>query len=318
MKKLTSIILILALLCPIFADLQASDIKNHWAETYISKWYNQGLISGYPDGSFRPDTSITRAEFLSMLNNLYGYNYKNSQYADVKTSDWYYETCQIAKSNNYMSWYDSIYLNANKAITREEVCAILYHVIYLENHDDGVLLSFTDEFNDWSKSYIAALVEAGYLSGYPDGSFKPEAQITRAECLVMLNQVMGQLINQSGSYDHLIIPSNLTVSQAGVRISDSQIKGDLILGPGIDQGEVFLDNVKVYGRTIVSGGGQSSINITNSSLGQMIIDVKGHSVHVKLTDTIYDDIKQYSDTSYTGNFDQTIYVLNGKTNLREN
>ncbi len=314
MKRIWGVLLIIALLCPntVFAiDKRVfSDIENHWASEVIEVWYAQDLVKGYPDGSFKPDNSVTRAEFISMVNNIYGYSYKTTQYMDIDVRDWYYSAATIAKSNGYMDWHNSPYFYGNQAITREEVCAILYRVIQLEKTDsDKVLSFFTDEFNDWSKDYIASLVVAGYLSGYPDKSFRASNTITRAESVVMLNQVMGTIYDTEGSYDGeytLKHPKNVTITSSDVHLSNMVIVGDLILAAGIGNGDVELTNITVLGRTIVNGGGLSTITITNCNLGPMIVLKYGDSIRILSEDSYIESIEQLSQLHLEGDFKETI------------
>ena len=68
-----------------------SDIGGHWAQGTIIQWTTNGYISGYPDGTFKPDNSITRAEFVVMVNKAMGYNKRgNAYFSDVSAAHWAY------------------------------------------------------------------------------------------------------------------------------------------------------------------------------------------------------------------------------------
>lgn len=72
-------------------DTVFADVKDHWAKDTIAKWKEKGLISGYPDGTFQPDSPVTRAEFAKMMTEAYGLQEKSTPgYDDVKAEDWYY------------------------------------------------------------------------------------------------------------------------------------------------------------------------------------------------------------------------------------
>lgn len=131
-KKVGKMTLSMALAAALaFAPAQAfaapaTDISGHWAEKVITQWQEKGLISSYEDGTFKPDNSVTRAEFVIMLNKALGFTQKgNVTFSDVSANAWYYDAVAIA-------------------------------------------------------------VEAGYCAGYEDGTFKPNATITRAEAAVMI------------------------------------------------------------------------------------------------------------------------------------
>lgn len=113
--------------------VRLSDIAGHWAEAFIRQAVSAGIVSGYPDGAFKPDRMVTRAEFTVML------------------------------------------MNA------------------LKPQSEGAALDFTDaaEIGEWAQAAVAQAVKAGIVSGYEDGSFRPDATVTRAEIAVMLAGALG-------------------------------------------------------------------------------------------------------------------------------
>lgn len=73
------------------AFAQPSDIKGHWAEKQINDWVNKDLAKGYPGGTFKPDNSITRAEFITLVNRAFGFTEKAQvSFSDVSSKDWFY------------------------------------------------------------------------------------------------------------------------------------------------------------------------------------------------------------------------------------
>ena len=106
-RRLLSVALSMCILCGLlFASAPASfasngeelvDIKGHWAETVIKEWVSRGLIKGYGNGRFGPNDSITRAEFVTLLNRIFCYTQKsNVSFPDVKKGVWY--AGEIAKA----------------------------------------------------------------------------------------------------------------------------------------------------------------------------------------------------------------------------
>jgi len=88
------------------AAVVLKDIGGHWAEDTIAKWVEQGLISGYTDGTFRPDNSITRAEFMALVNRAFGFNKKAAiGFFDVSATDWFYDEIAKAVKAGYISGY---------------------------------------------------------------------------------------------------------------------------------------------------------------------------------------------------------------------
>ncbi len=280
---LISMLLIFNIFVPAFAqessNIEMKDISNHWAEEVISKWVENKLITGYTDGTFKPDANITKAEFLIIVNRTFGFNeIASNNYSDVLKNDWYYDTTLIAKENKYMDWYQEKKLNPDDKITRQEVCAIIASIHSLKATEGltGIQHYMDNEsIPDWSKEYIDATVNKGYLKGYEDNTLRVDGEITRAEAVVILDRVVGEFINKEGTYGPdkgtKIVESNLTINTQNVVLQNIIIKGDLILAAGIQEGEVDLDKVIVEGKTIINGGGENSITFNSCELGEIIV-----------------------------------------------
>lgn len=313
-RRILVIFFVIAFICNLslsgFGENYLNDIEGHWAEETIEKWITNGLIKGYPDGTFRPNQTITRAEFITLLNNVYGFSYvAGENYMDVGAEDWFAQTTLIAKYNGYMEWYQSLYLHADKPITREEVSAILYHVIHLDQVDtDGVLMFFEDQnsIQEWSRDYVAALVKSGYLSGYPDQTFKATNNITRAEATVMLDHVVGEYYQENKSYGSIssktIIEGNLTLNANDLVLDNYIIKGNLILAAGIGDGSITLNGVSVLGKTIINGGGKESIYLNNSNLRDVIVLRKGNVLRIISNSSYITHLEQNGDAILNGLF----------------
>lgn len=326
MKKVTSILLTLLLIISSFitsyaANLKASneepiinlvDISTHWAKETIEKWVQDELILGYPDGTFRPNQPITKTEVITLINRIYGYYaYATENYLDVKDNDWFSDETMIAKGNNYMSWYSDDMLYPNKNITREEICSIIASILSLEpTLDRSAINSFTDNDNisDWSLSFVDAVVNHGYMKGYPDNTLKVTQTITRAETVIMLDRAIGRLLNKAGTYgDDTIetIDGNVTVTTKDILLKNMIINGNLILGAGIQEGEVHLEDIEVKGNTIVNGGGENSITFTNCNLSSMIVFKVNDKIRIASVDSTIEKIQALSGSKFEGDFDIT-------------
>jgi len=165
-----------------------TDIASNWAVAQITSLVNQGVVSGYPDHTFKPDNIVTRAEFISMINKTFGYtNTAKVNYYDVRTSDWYYNDIAKATAAGYIAGYPDGSMNPNDCITREEASVIVARVLAKNNSGSGYL-PFNDDLTIqvWARNSVAALVQAGLISGYPDGTFRPAYPICRAEAAAMI------------------------------------------------------------------------------------------------------------------------------------
>ncbi|MFZ5968860.1 MAG: S-layer homology domain-containing protein [Bacillota bacterium] len=178
------------------AASSATDIQGHWAEKQIADWIEKDLAGGYSDGSFKPNSNITRAEFITLVNNAFKLNETASiNFSDVKTSDWFYEGIAKAVKAGYISGYEDGTIRPNNPISRQEVAAIIFKLLKLDaptNFD--VLNKFSDAISipQWSKTAVAALVENGIMGGYPDGTFQSGKAITRAESVATLDGVLSR------------------------------------------------------------------------------------------------------------------------------
>jgi parallel beta-helix repeat protein len=197
-----------------------------------------GFISGYPDGTFRPDNPISRQEAAVIVARLLGLEGSGGQFAD---------------------------------------------------HQD---------IAPWAREAVAAVRAAGIMGGYPDGTFRPQNSLTRAEAVVTLQQALEareagekepvkeepaeepqNVFDQPGVYGpeegREVIDGDVAVSAAGVILQNITITGDLLLDEGIGEGDVTLKGVTVQGATIVRGGGSNSINIENSNLARLVVTKDG-------------------------------------------
>ncbi|WP_270506135.1 IdeS/Mac family cysteine endopeptidase [Paraclostridium sordellii] len=194
-KKLISWVLLGSILMtPIYAyaNPNLKDISGHWAKKEINQFISSGYVNGYEDGTFRPDNSITRAEFVKLVNKYFGFNNKEDiKFSDINTNDWYYNDICIASKAGYINGYEDKTFKPNKTITREEVSKIL---ISIKNKQDNVydkLNKYADKnkVSNWAKPYVEGAIEQGYLKGDDLGLLNPTNNITRAESVTILSRV---------------------------------------------------------------------------------------------------------------------------------
>ena len=151
-----------------------------------------GIINGYNDGIFKPDAPITRAEFVKIINNAFGYTkVGNVTFTDVKQGDWFYNEVAIAKQAGYINGKTETTFAPNDKITRQEVAKILTTI--MDNKDDKLdkLNKFPDanKTSNWAKAYVEGAIEEGYLGGDNNGYLNPTKNITRAEAVTVLSRL---------------------------------------------------------------------------------------------------------------------------------
>lgn len=269
-----------------------NDYEGHWAQKQIESWLEKGWLKGFDDGSVKPNQSISRAEFVALVNR--SFEITKSQpvkYTDVPATGWVYEEFSKAASQGYINGYGDK-VRPNAPVTRQEAAVIISKLLFLEDADLVVLDQFKDrdQIAAWSESKVAGMINSGIMKGYPNGNFAPTQALTRAEAVALLeslNSPMGGgfLITQSGVFGskdpaHLTGYESVTVSTYGVNLQNAVIYGDLLLDEGIGEGQVSLDNVTVKGKVIVKGGGVDSIYFKNSIIEQAVVQRKGGIVRL--------------------------------------
>src|SRR6056297_393639 len=273
---------------PVYADTN-SDTANHWAKNRIEKFADEGILSGYSDGTFKPDASMTRAEFASVVNKTFGFNQTGGAgaYSDVSESDWYYGHAMKASAAGFMSGYPDGTFRPENRISRQEVAAVLVKLLQMKQSQNQTRIEDCGDFPamaDWSRGYIETVMNKGFMGGYPDGTFGPLRDITRAEAVTLLDNVSGTMYRQDGTFGPETgtetIEGNALITSGGVTLKNLLIKGDLIIGAGVGGGEVTLEGVTVEGTTYVQGGGENSIVLSNTTLGDLIIYKVGGKVRI--------------------------------------
>ena len=173
-------------------EIKFNDIKGHWAESTIKSFVDKGFIDGYKDSTFRPNNSMTRAEFVKLVNRVFGFTQKGEeQFTDVNKEDWFYDDICIGIKEGYIKGKSKDVFAPNDNITREEVAMILTNLMKNKDENLDKLDSFKDgnKTSQWAQSSVEGAIEAGYMNGYEDQTIKASGSITRAEAVSMLSRV---------------------------------------------------------------------------------------------------------------------------------
>ena len=149
----------------------------------------QPYVNGYSDGTFRPDKAVTRAEMAAILSRVTeaDRSANGGSFTDNASFGWASDAIATVSASGLMTGYEDGSFKPAKAITRAEMAAIVARWLGLE---DASSATFTDTAGHWSASSIALAAEAGYMTGYPDGSFKPDQLLSRAEAVTIINRVL--------------------------------------------------------------------------------------------------------------------------------
>ncbi|MCC8123777.1 MAG: DUF11 domain-containing protein, partial [Oscillospiraceae bacterium] len=152
-------------------------------------------IVGYPDGSVRPEGYIVRSEvttvFFRLLNETVRYDYWGTAnaYSDVVSEDWYNNSISVMTNLGVIAGYADGSFGPKDNITRAELATIATRFALLNQTEKISDTSFSDISGHWAEQYINYAASIGWLSGYGDGTFRPDAYITRAEFITIVNRM---------------------------------------------------------------------------------------------------------------------------------
>ena len=166
-----------------------SDIIDHWAESNIKQAMENGWID--TTNTFRPNDSITRAEFIKIVNRRFNFTeVEDITFTDVDKDAWYYEEVQKAVKVGYIKGNGDNTFEPNNPITREEVAVIITSI--MNNKEENLEKIFWykdyDMISFWATSSLEGAVSNGYM-GVLDTHLRPKDNITRAESVVILQRV---------------------------------------------------------------------------------------------------------------------------------
>ncbi|RKP46272.1 hypothetical protein D7Z26_24640 [Cohnella endophytica] len=267
-----------------------TDISGHWAESAIRTWLQEGLVSGLPDGSFHPDSKVTRAALVVMINRAFQYTKAaTSSFSDISSAKWYALDVARAKEAGYMQGDGKDLFRPEASVTREEAAVIIARLLKLDtgSHTESAKFADAKSIANWSRGAISAVVAAGIMKGYGGNVFKAKQPLTRAEAVVILDRVRKQAdlptnpsalsssIDKAGTYGPAsgieTLAGNVAINVPNVVLRNVTIKGDLLLGEGVGEGDVTLERVVVEGTTTIKGGGKNSVHIMDSTLTRVFI-----------------------------------------------
>lgn len=180
------------------SQVSFTDLPNtHWAYKYIADMVNKKVIGGYPDNKFRPNNTISRAEFATIIikaADLQAKKVNYSSFSDVKVTDWYSPFIETAK--DYLTGYrmanGQYNFKPNAPAVREDITIAIvklkgYDVARLSNRSIiEAMFKDYEGISESAKDYVSIAVENGLVSGYQDDTFRPQNSITRAEAAALL------------------------------------------------------------------------------------------------------------------------------------
>jgi N-acetylmuramoyl-L-alanine amidase len=186
---------------------QISDVNTNWAQDQLTALAKKEIISGYPDGTFKPDDLVTRAEFSSMLVKALAektLTLKGVQpsFADVTKGDWFYGAVGVSWKLDLVKGLQDGSFAPNENITREQMASVINRSMLLVNGNEQVsdseatqiLSTYKDQdtISQWAKPELATAIKAGLFNGMSDSTLDPQNTGTRAQAAALIYRLMAQ------------------------------------------------------------------------------------------------------------------------------
>ncbi|WP_256762276.1 S-layer homology domain-containing protein [Cohnella sp. WQ 127256] len=268
------------------------DTQGHWAESSIQSWVDQGLISGYKDGTFKPNGNITRSELIVLINKSFGFKEEDQVlFTDVKPSNWFYTDLSKAVAAEYLTDVADGTFRPVQAVTRQEAASILTKLLALtpSQSADGVV--DVKDLSESARGAIGAVVDVKLMGQNTKGQFRPNDKITRAEAVVVLTRALQYkkakneiVYAEPGVYGPTTgsetVSKNVRITSPGVTLQNMVLEGNMTIEKSVGDGDVFLKHVSVKGTTEVNGGGAKSVHLVDSVIIKLIVNKKDGSVRI--------------------------------------
>lgn len=175
-----------------------TDVGEHWAYRDIKRLVGMKVASGYPDNTFKPDNSVTRAEFAVILSRAMDWSAGSGAPAFADSGgipDWAAGYVKVAAEKGVITGYEDNTFRAGQLISRSEICVMLIRAAGGEKSAAPATLSFADagSIGDWARGYVAKAVDLGIVKGKPGNVFAPADNATRAESAAMIARTLNSL-----------------------------------------------------------------------------------------------------------------------------
>jgi len=158
-------------------------------------------INGYPDGMVKPENNISREEVAAIFYRLMDdatrsdYMKSTSSYKDVAATRWSSKNIATMENAGIITGYPDGTFKPGRSITRAEFAAIASRFDDLDQQENTMI---SDIKGHWAEKYIVSAANKGWIKGYPDGTFKPNQYITRAEAMAFINSVLNRKVKVEG------------------------------------------------------------------------------------------------------------------------
>jgi hypothetical protein len=158
---------------------EITDINGHWAAENITKLISLGAIKGYPDGTFKPDNAITRAEFATILVKAFKLEKHTGKIFDDTVGHWANEHIATAQYYGIVRGYSDNRFGPDDVITREQMTVMIISAAKLTDQSEDKSFADSSDISGWAKAAVGLAAKKGIISGYKDNSFRPQGKAFR-------------------------------------------------------------------------------------------------------------------------------------------
>lgn len=220
-----------------------------------------------------------------ILDNIMDYqSASKNTFSDLKAGQFYTNAVLKANAAGIINGNGATLLRPTDKITREEAVVMMAKAFAVnEGTTSNTQFSDEKEVSSWARASVFGMEAKGYVNGNK-GKFNPKANITRAEIVAILNNIVKGYYTEAGTYNDNVT-GTVVIKVPSVTLKGVNITENLIIAEGVGEGDVTLDSVTVKGNTVVRGGGENSIHITGTS---NISNIKIEKVNDKLRIAISD------------------------------
>jgi hypothetical protein len=258
---------------PTFTDIPSWDTSG--SVDYIAA---KGITSGVGEGKFGYANKLTKKGYFTFIDKFLGFSAGDkvalSHFTDVAGIGEPYESAIAALA--YQGTITATTVSPNATVSRELAFTTLAKILGLaENKAALSRVNDSAKVSDWAQGWVGALIATGVIGGDQDNNINPKSEFTRGGMAILLRKVFGYYVNTSGKHDlNNATTENLTIKEANTLVKNTHVTGDLIIGAGVLDGEVYLDGVTVDGKLLVFGGGSNSIKIQGKSNIKNVVTAK--------------------------------------------
>ncbi|MHB1128295.1 MAG: S8 family serine peptidase [Bacillota bacterium] len=234
--KLRGLIIILTLIVAVLAAVGSaeafSDLKNQWPAREADLLASRRVLTGYPDGTFRPQESVTRAQLAAIIVRALGMENEAAQlqgikppYRDLPSGYWANGYIQVARELGLVAGFNDGTFRPGVPVQRDQMTTVLVRSLNYDLAESTLLqpLPFTDSrsIGVWARPAVAVAIRRGLVGGFSDGTFRPALAVTRAQAAAFLARFLQE---RGAQYDFQARLSGVdSTGKLKIRLGDREL-----------------------------------------------------------------------------------------------